>query len=153
MAYVDEKTGEIIEMKFRTISDLKGFNDNEKQTKKSAASQNYVGLSEQVHALLKLGSPALRLDESDYDLDLSKMTVEEALDAYTDPTEELGFDLVDVPAIMEALQVAIAAEKANAAEKADTSKKPINGATEAQSSLGTNVPDASFDDISEPTLV
>lgn len=146
MAYIDEKTGEIIEMKFRTISDLKGFNDNEKQTKVSVASQNYVGLSEQVHALLKLGSPAFRLDERDYDLDLDKMTVEQALDAYSDPTEDPGFDLVDVPAIMEALQAAIAAEKAN------TSKTPIDGATEAQPSTGTQVPDASFDEVNEPSL-
>lgn len=146
MAYIDEKTGEIIESKFRTISDLKGFSDNENQTKVSMASQNYVGLSEQVHALLQLGSPALRLDERDYDLDLSKMTVEEALDAYSDPTEEPGFDLVDVPAIMDALQAAIAAEKANA------SKTPTDGAVEVQPSTGTQVPDASFDDVNEPSL-
>lgn len=146
MAYIDEKTGEIIESKFRTISDLKGFSDNEKQTKVSAASQNYVGLSEQVHSLLQLGSPALRLDERDYDLDLSKMTVEEALDAYSDPTEDPGFDLVDVPAIMDALQAAIAAEKANA------SKTSSDGAVEVQPSTGADVPNVSFDDVNEPSL-
>lgn len=146
MAYVDEKTGEIIESKFRSISDLKGFNDNEKQTKVSAASQHYVGLSEQVHALLQLGSPALEIDERKYDIDLSKMTVEEALDAYSDPTEEPGFDLVDVPAIMEVLNNAILAERANA------SKTPTDGAVEAQPSTGTQVPDVSFDDVNEPSL-
>lgn len=146
MVYVDEKTGEIIEMKFRTISDLKGFSDNEKQTKVSMASQNYVGLSEQVHALLRLGSPALRLDERDYDIDLDKMTVEQALDAYSDPTEEPGFDLVDVPAIMEVLNNAILAERANA------SKTPIDGSVEVQPSTGTQVPDVSFDGVNDPSV-
>lgn len=146
MAYIDDKTGEIIESKFRTISDLKGFSDNERQTKVSMASQHTVSLSEQVHALLQLGSPALHIDERDYDLDLSKMTIEEALDAYSDPTEEPGFDLTEVPAIMEALNNAILAESANA------SKTPTDGAVEAQPSTGTDVPNVSFDDVNEPSL-
>lgn len=146
MAYFNENTGEIIISKFRTISDLKGFSDNEKQTKVSMASQHTVSLSEQVHALLQLGSPALHIDERDYEFDLSKMTIEEALDAYSDPTEEPGFDLTEVPAIMEALNNAILAERANA------SKTPTDGVVEAQPSTGTQVPDVSVDDVNEPPL-
>lgn len=35
MAFIDEETGEIVKSKFRSITDLKGFNDDEKSSKPS----------------------------------------------------------------------------------------------------------------------
>lgn len=119
---INPVTGEVIESKFRSITDLKKdkvLSTEKPQTEVSQANQNYVDLSTQVHSLLGLGT-ALSIEESDYELDLSKMTVEEALDAFSDPTEVPDWDLVDVPSVMEVLNAHISSLKQPAVEQPET---------------------------------
>lgn len=75
MAYIDEKTGEIIKSKFRSITDLKGFNDDEKSSKPSLTTDDGYESLDDIFRRCQRGELILQRRDAVY----SKQSAEELL--------------------------------------------------------------------------
>lgn len=98
MAYVDDKTGEIIKSKFRSITDLKGFNDDEKSSKPSLTTTDGYESLDDIFRRCQRGELILQRRDVTY----SKQSAEELLaqemrdfDDMTDVDEYID-DLVEL---------------------------------------------------------
>ena len=135
MSY-DLKTGEIkfyghverSDVPFRSRTDLKSYNDDEVYEPDSSLTDTsqVLDIAETVSRMMRgeVPLPFNSLKESDFDIDLNKMSIDEAFE-YEDITQSSGFDLADIPSVVNGLSNKSTSASEDTATNKQVSNEPV----------------------------
>lgn len=115
---------------FRSRTDLKGYNDDEFFEPNSSLTDpsQVLNVGETVALMLKgeVPFPFNSIKESDFDVDFDKMSIDEAF-ATEDITQSSGFDLADIPSVVNGLSNKSTSESEDTASLKQVSSESVVG--------------------------